>query len=79
MAAHLRRVTRKRELIAAIRRNARYLPNFTYIARILRDQEHLFPRNHRAVGDIGLALANTWARRGYYESERALTEWRFRT
>lgn len=69
---------RKREVLKVIWKYSRYIPDWTYIARILRDQEHIYPKNRRSLSDLGLALSNTWGRRHYYESERALTEWRFR-
>lgn len=79
LAAHVRKVTRKREVIAAIRRHAQYIPDWNYIARALRDQEHMYGRTKRSIGDLALALSNTWMRRRYYESDDALTEWRFRS
>lgn len=79
LAAHVRKIMRKREVLAAIWKHSRFIPDWTYIARILRDQEHMYPKTRRSLSDLGLALSNTWGRRHYYESERALTEWRFRT
>lgn len=76
LAAHQRNVLRHRALIVAIRRYERYLPDFKHIARALRDQEHIFPKSQRSLGDLGLALSNTWRRRRYYESEEALRQWR---
>lgn len=79
LEAHVRKVMHKREVLAAIWKYSRFIPDWTYIARVLRDQEHMYPKNRRSMCDLGLALSNTWGRRHYWESERALTEWRFRS